>query len=52
VRGADDEDNHMSAARKVTRKQKDEDQDPKKIGKREMLQSTQMEIHGLTEHQS
>jgi RNA polymerase I-specific transcription initiation factor RRN7 len=34
VRGADDEDNHMSAARKVTRKQKDEDEGPKKIGKR------------------
>jgi hypothetical protein len=34
VRGAEDEDNHISAARKVTRKQKDRDEGPKKIGKR------------------
>jgi hypothetical protein len=34
VRGADDEDNQMTAARKVTRKQKDIDEEAKKIGKR------------------
>jgi hypothetical protein len=44
VRGADDEDNHMSAARKVTRKQKDEDEGPKKIGKRVIPQSTSSKI--------
>jgi hypothetical protein len=34
VRGADDEDNQMSAARKVTRKQKDVDEKATKVGKR------------------
>lgn len=34
VRGAEDEDNHMSAARKVTRKKKDDDEGTRKIGKR------------------
>jgi hypothetical protein len=34
VRGAEDEDNHLSAARKVTRKQKDVDEETKKVGKR------------------
>ncbi|KAF1913028.1 hypothetical protein BDU57DRAFT_532144 [Ampelomyces quisqualis] len=33
VRGAEDENNHVSAARKVTRKQKDDDDGPKKFGK-------------------
>lgn len=42
MRGADDEDNQMTAARKVTRKQKDIDEESKKIGKRKVLHKTEL----------
>jgi hypothetical protein len=46
VRGADDEDNQMTAARKVTRKQKDIDEDAKKTGKRKGTPRVSNAIHG------
>jgi hypothetical protein len=42
----------MSAARKVTRKQKDIDEETKKIGKREDSYAIHVEIRWLTLNQS
>jgi hypothetical protein len=46
VRGEDDEDNQMSAARKVTRKQKDVDEASMKVGKRKVVCSNNDEWLG------